>query len=323
MNRLSLKWEPLGRIFNPEEHILAHGVGNYAQGPQALVMDDRVRVFFSTRYQDIPSQFISYISYADFSLDFGSILDIASHQVLEPGGLGRFDEHGIFPVNILDRGGEVLGFTTGWSRRQSVPAESSIGLIKSSDGGRTFSRAHTGPIISANASEPFLVADGCAVEADGVFHMLYIFGTKWVLDPLSGQPERVYKIGAARSENLVHWDRDSRSVVTDVLGPNECQAFPTVFHSGGQFHMLFCYREHSDFRSNSSRSYRLGYASSRDLLEWRRDDQLGNPEFARADWDSDMRCYPNCFAVGEQVYMLYNGNHFGKSGFGLARLVEM
>ena len=31
-----------------------------------------------------------------------------------------------------------------------------------------------------------------------------------------------------------------------------------------------------------------------------------------------MLCYPHVFACGGQMYMLYNGNAFGRDGFGVA-----
>jgi hypothetical protein len=33
-----------------------------------------------------------------------------------------------------------------------------------------------------------------------------------------------------------------------------------------------------------------------------------------------MLCYPHVFWCGEKVYMLYNGNAFGRHGFGVAVL---
>jgi hypothetical protein len=40
-------------------------------------------------------------------------------------------------------------------------------------------------------------------------------------------------------------------------------------------------------------------------------------------WDSDMMCYPNTFECDGKIYLLYNGNEFGRHGFGLAKLVSM
>ena len=35
-----------------------------------------------------------------------------------------------------------------------------------------------------------------------------------------------------------------------------------------------------------------------------------------------MICYPNIVEANNKVYMFYNGNGFGKSGFGVAELEE-
>ena len=37
-------------------------------------------------------------------------------------------------------------------------------------------------------------------------------------------------------------------------------------------------------------------------------------------WDSEMICYPFVFDHKGERYMLYNGNDYGKTGFGLAIL---
>jgi hypothetical protein len=36
-------------------------------------------------------------------------------------------------------------------------------------------------------------------------------------------------------------------------------------------------------------------------------------------WDAAMVCYPHVFEQGGNRYMLYNGDGFGRTGFGLAR----
>ena len=35
-----------------------------------------------------------------------------------------------------------------------------------------------------------------------------------------------------------------------------------------------------------------------------------------------MLCYPALVNYGDRVYMFYNGNDYGKTGFGYAELVE-
>lgn len=84
--------------------------------------------------------------------------------------------------------------------------------------------------------------------------------------------------------------------------------------------MFFCFRHSYDFRKNKNRSYRIGYAVSKDLKSWKRCDEKLGFVLSETGWDSQMQCYPNVFVMEDELYMLYNGNEFGKYGFGLAKL---
>ena len=56
--RASLKWKKLGKIFDPADHVLPNRCKEYAQSPQALVFDDFVRIYFSTRERDASGKFL-------------------------------------------------------------------------------------------------------------------------------------------------------------------------------------------------------------------------------------------------------------------------
>ena len=85
--------------------------------------------------------------------------------------------------------------------------------------------------------------------------------------------------------------------------------------------MFFCYRYSDNFREKE-RAYRIGYASSDDLIHWKRDDTKAGIEISEEGWDSEMVSYPHVFELDGSVYMLYLGNQVGKYGFGLAELVD-
>lgn len=316
-----MKWRKLGLIFDPHAHQLPEGCTSFAQAPQALVFDDYVRIYFSTRQPDANGQFLSFVSYADFDRGLTTVLRTAGRPVMPLGGRGCFDEHGIFPMNVVRGGGEVRAYTCGWSRRVSVPVETAIGLAVSRDDGMTFTRAAPGPIVAPTPGEPFLVGDPFVIQHGGRWHMWYIFGTSWT-PAGSGErgPARVYKIAYAHSDDGLRWSRDGRRIVADRLGDDECQALPTVIQHGGRWHMYFCYRYATDFRANRARGYRLAYAWSDDLHTWTRDDDDAGIDVSPTGWDAEMQCYPHLFAWGSDIYLLYNGNAFGRSGFGAARL---
>lgn len=316
-----LKWKRLGKIFDPSDFRLASGCRTFAQSPQALVFDDRVRIYFSSRQPDANGKFLSHVCYVDMEKDLRTAVDVNEEPVIPLGALGCFDQHGIFPMNVLRHEGRIHGYTSGWTRRVSVSVDTGIGLAFSDDDGRTFRRIGDGPVLTASLHEPFLVGDPFVAVIGGTYHMWYIFGTRWVHFEDGRAPDRVYKIGHATSADGIAWRKEEgRQIIADALHENESQALPTVVRIGGFHHMFFCYRESSDFRTGKGRGYRLGHAWSADLVEWTRDDDAGGLPLAASGWDSEMMCYPHAFELDGRVHLLYNGNEFGRHGFGVAVL---
>lgn len=307
-----MKWKKYGMIFSAQEYGL-----DYAKSPQAVCFDDFIRVYFCACKKD-GQKLISYVCFADFTKDFQEVIRV-SKQILPDGNLGCFDEHGIFPFSPMADKDIIYGYTTGWSRRVSVSVETGIGLAVSKDGGESFTRAGEGPVLTSCCSEPFLVADGFVRKLQGLFHMWYIYGQKWRVFAKGMEPDRIYKIGHAVSEDGIEWKRDGYQIIEDIL-PDESQALPCVIFYQGMYHMFFCFRHSYDFRKNKDRSYRIGYAVSKDLKSWKRCDEKLGFALSETGWDSQMQCYPNVFVMEDEVYMLYNGNEFGKYGFGLAKL---
>jgi len=316
-----MKWTRLGKIFDPADHTLAEGCREFAQSPQVLSLGEDLRIYFSTRSVDpINGKFLSRIAYVDMSGDFRNITGVSSHTVIPLGELGCFDEHGIFPLSPVRVDDLVYAYTCGWSRRISVSVETGIGLAISSDHGKTFAKYGNGPVLSASLREPCLVGDGFVRYFKGLFHMWYIFGTGWRIYAPGGQAERIYKIAHATSRDGINWEKEEgRKIIDDALGEDECQALPSVIRIGERYHMFFCYREAFDFRTGAGRGYRIGHAWSDDLQVWTRDPHpciTGEAD----DWDGEMQCYPHVFEHRQKIYLLYNGNRFGRHGFGLAML---
>ena len=317
-----MRWRKRGMLFEPHRHQLPNGCSSFAQSPQALVCDGFVRIYFSTRARDAAGEYLSHIAYVDVDTDLTRVLRVAAETVIPLGERGCFDEHGIFPMNVVRVGDDIHAFTCGWSRRVSVPVETAIGRAASHDGGRTFSRLGPGPVMAATPAEGFLTGDPFVLVRDGTWHMWYIYGTDWRENPSEPGPARIYKVSYASSNDGISWRRDGTPIIADAIGADECQALPTVFEHDHAWHMYFCYRYATDFRSNPRRAYRLGYARSTDGLTWRRDDREAGIDVSAEGWDSEMLCYPHVFRCDGQIFMLYNGNAFGRDGFGVAVLEQ-
>jgi len=318
-----MKWKKLGKIFDPTNYKIANNCVEFAKSPQAIVFDDYIRIYFSAVEKDHLGKFLSHVSFVDFDKQFKQVLKISDNTVISLGSLGSFDEHGIFPFNVIRHEDKIMAYTTGWNRKMSVSVDAAIGLAISNYCGLTFEKYFEGPILAPSLHEPFLVGDAFVANFSNTFHMWYIHGARWIVDPRNNIPQRVYKIVYAHSNDGISWEKEGRHLISDKLNEDECQALPTVILINDTYHMFFCYRQAFDFRKNKERSYRIGYAYSDDLVNWTRDDSLAGIETSEHSWDSDMICYPHVFHCDHKVYMLYNGNEFGRFGFGLAVLEDI
>lgn len=318
-----MKWIKHGKIFDPSEHILPNECYQFAQAPQILIFDDFVRIFFSTRSIDTNGKYLSHIAFVEMRKNFSEVLRVSDQTVIALGGLGCFDEHGIFPMNVVRHQNLIYGYSCGWNRRKSVSVDTAIGMVISRDNGLTFDRIGTGPVMAASLHEPHLVGDGFVMIIDGTFHMWYIFGISWKKYSPNTAPDRIYKIAHATSKDGIKWVKEeAKQIISDRLGPDESQALPTVVKIGHRYHMFFCYRQSFDFRKTKGRGYRLGHAWSQDLSTWIREDESPHFVGTPGTWDSDMQCYPHVFELDGKIYLLYNGNDFGRHGFGLAELQQ-
>lgn len=317
-----VKWKKLGRIFNPKDHNLANNCFEFAQSPQALVFDDFIRIYFSTREKDKIGKYLSHIAFIDMDKNFKKIINISNNTVIKLGGLGCFDEHGIFPMNVVRSNDKIYAYTSGWNRKVSVSVDASIGLAFSDDNGLTFKKYGEGPILTSSLHEPFLVGDAFVAIFENIYHMWYVYGTKWIVRTKEDNPERVYKIGHATSNDGISWFKEGKQIISDKLNAEECQALPTIINFNDKYHIFFCYRQATGFRTIKERGYRIGYAYSEDLINWTRDDDNVGIDVSESSWDSDMLCYPHVFHCDGKIYLLYNGNEFGRFGFGLAVLED-
>jgi hypothetical protein len=314
---MKINWDVCKFPFSVDRITIPGVTNSYAQGPQAVKLKDRIRIYFSTRDTDMPGYFRSQVRYVDLDYGLKTVLGKSDTNVISLGELGSYCEHGIFPFNVIQTNQRFIGYVSGWSRRASVSVDTSIGIAFGDFSGQKFTHGGKGPVLSACIDEPFLICDANVATFQEKYHMWYVFGVDWQMNE-SKIPERTYRIGYANSEDGVSWSRPNPGEqIIPVLSGNEAQAMPTVIQIEENFFvMCFCYRDTFNFRSGGLRGYRLGGAVSTDLRIWRRVDSLF--EMPAADWASNMQCYPNLLSLGSRVVLFFNGNGFGKYGFGFA-----
>jgi hypothetical protein len=316
---MTFNWRKLGKVFSPQAVAGRPWLKEFAQAPATLVFDDVVRVYFSCRPPpDEAGQYVSYSAYVDLDRrDLFSIKHVSDQPILSLGGIGEFDEFGTYPVSVIRAGDEVRAYYAGWTRCESVPFNVAIGAATSRDGGHSFVKLGPGPILSYSPDEPFVLSGPKVRRFNDTWYLWYIAGRKWKM--VEGRPEPVYKIRMATSADGLTWRKLNRDLIDSRIEADEAQASPDVYYAGGKYHMFFAYRYSSGFRSKEN-GYRIGYASSVNLIDWHRDDDKCGIGVSEEGWDSEMVSYPHVFDVDGSIYMAYLGNQVGRHGFGLAVL---
>jgi hypothetical protein len=302
-----MTWSKLGLLIEPPRDIGGWATSHAALPHAEPAENGAVAVYFSTRDD------LNRASIARAEVGLSAHVPDPLHQdarpVLSPGSLGAFDDAGVTSSCLVDWRGHRHLYYSGWSRGSSVPFYFYIGCAISVDGGATFSRVSEAPILERNHVDPYLTASPSILIESGTWRMWYVTGTGW--RAASGRLEPCYRIAYAESRDGIEWRRDGR-VCIDYSEPEEhAISRPWVVRDASTYRMWFASR---------GASYRIRYAESADGFEWRRVPELGGVEPSSAGWDSEMVCYPCVFDHGGSRYMLYNGNGYGRSGIGLARL---
>jgi len=312
------KWIKLGKIFDPTVVENIEWMHEYAQAPATLVFDDFVRVYFSCRSKrDKQGQFISYSAFIDLDRkNLFNILRISDEPVLTLGKRGCFDEFGTYPISIVKKDNDILAYYAGWTRCQSVPFNTAIGLGISRNGGKTFEKIGNGPVLSYSIDEPFIISGPKIRKFNNRYFLFYVCGKKWIL--INNKPEMSLKIRLAFSYDGINWEKHNKNLIIETNGINESQASPDVFYANGKYHMFFCSWNPLTFRKTKSR--KIGYAYSKNLLNWTRDDSKAGINISEDGFDNEMVAYPHVFELDGKIYMMYLGNEVGKFGFGLAAL---
>jgi predicted GH43/DUF377 family glycosyl hydrolase len=311
-----MKWNKLGKVF--DVNLLAKGK-SHAQVPTVLVLEDRLRVYFSFR----PKPDLSLTSIVDLDRDDPTqILDIHPEPILQLGQPGDFDEHGIMPSCVrIHPSGEIWLFYCGWSRRESIPYSNWTGIAVSRDGGITFKRKFKGPVLDRTPNEVYSATAPFIIERNGQLHCWYACGIDWRI--INGKHEEFYTIRKATSpvNDGVNWTREEHNIFSyDSNDPTPMHR-PTIIEYKDIYVMLFCYRKTTDFRDGCN-AYRIGAALSNDLKKWKRHDEFAGLKPSADDWDSNMMAYPQLVTYEKRTLLFYNGNSFGLQGFGIAELVS-
>lgn len=299
-------WKKRGLVFTPNMLGYTHG-----SHPCAIHFKDNIFVVaFTCRDEKQRSHvFLSYAIVEHGSLELTGTPKLA----MLPGEAGTFDCDGVISVCLIRHRDQHYLYYVGW---QNLPdglwiCDTGRAILDVAE--LTLSKEFTGPVLGRNKSNPLFAAGTAFHITDDVWHTWYNSGVSWKKTG-EGWHHR-YGIHHASSVNGVDWVCDPGMCIPFVDEYEYAFGRPTVYFSDGVYFMWFAHRATVDIAT-----YRIGLAWSRDGLKWERKDSLAGIDVSPDGWDSEMICYPYVFEHCGSMYMLYNGNGYGATGFGLAVL---
>lgn len=304
-----MKWKKLGLIFNSNKEndwMYSHAMIPVAEH----INDDLFRIYFSPR--DIHNR--GHGAYVEININEPQkILAVSEKPILEPGELGCFDDSGALPNCLLEINGEKYLYYTGINIGVTVKIRNSIGLAKWNRDRNSFERVYKGPIIDRTKESPHFTATPEVIFDNGIYKAWFTSCVKW--EKTENEAKHYYNLEYAESDDGINWKRD-KNIAIDFKDEFEyALGVPRVIKDEDIYKMWFCSRGTKEIPT-----YRIRYAESHDGLNWIRKDEEVGIDVSEDGWDSEMICYPFIFDHKGMRYMLYNGNSYGKTGFGLAIL---
>lgn len=301
---MKIKWIKEGLIVSPEKFKL-NWWNSFGMDPCSLhLKKDIYRIFFCGRNKKNVSQ----IGYVDYDIIKFKILAVSKKPVLTPGSLGSFDDNGVTASCVIKLKSKIYLYYIGWKPKSTTRYSLMTGLAVSKNLGKTFKRFSKAPILKLTDKEPYSILTAPYVLKKGSKWMMwYVSCNRWV-----NENYPIYDIKIATSNNGFIWKQKGLTAIKLKSG-ERAAARPFVYYEKNKFKMYYCYEKIVG-------DYRIGYAESRNGYKWKRMDHLSGIKKSKikGDWDNEMIAYPHLIIHKGKKYMLYNGNTYGKDGFGLA-----
>lgn len=307
-----MKWKKLGQIFCASGQNETMVTGGRTPVP-LLIKDDLYRIYFASYDSGGRGRIFS------LELDIKhphEVKSLVTKPIVDIGATGYFDDNGVIPSDVLRVNDQIYLYTIGFSVKNKLIFDAATGLAISNDEGRSF-RKLSGPVLDRGVDDPCFAASPTVMHEGNAWRMWYVSCDHW--QEMDGGFRHFYNIKHRYSSDGIYWEPRA-TVCIDYANKDEYAiSRPSVIRSplGG-------YRMWYSFRAQPSiGTYRIGYAESRDGLSWERMDDSVGIDVSTSGWDSEMICYPRVFEHKGRLFMLYNGNGYGKTGFGLAVLEDL
>lgn len=306
-----MKWSKLGFVWCGKDFLPWAVMGTLTPTP-VILKDGFIRVYCGLR----DGLGIGRIGYFDvLERDPTRIVGYSYEPVLEIGCKGAFDDNGMLLGDLILVDGIWRMYYVGFQLATKTKFLAFGGLAESVDNGSTFQRKFLTPVIDRDDHGLYIRAIHCIRKNIGGkgFKAWISEGAGW--EEINGVPYPKYNVASIESIDGLNFERNNASSI-DLNLPGEYRLGRSrIFSFGANDHILtFTF-------GTICGKYESGYASSADLINWKRQDDWGLYPDGNG-FDSKHLAYPALIRTSyDEIFCFYNGNNMGAEGVGVARLV--
>ncbi|MBG6161787.1 hypothetical protein IWQ48_000846 [Labrenzia sp. EL_13] len=299
------KWTKLGQIYEPDPVGRHPKLLTHAANPLAIHQEaDIFRIFYSGRDERNRSS----VGAVDIDIVQRKIVRDYYNPFFEHGPENSFFADGVSIGNSYKANGVQYILFMGWQASQNAHWRGDVGrLIVTLDHRLKLDSQQV--FLGIDSVDPISLSYPWVRSASlDKYEMWYGSTLTWD----AGNDEMLHVINYATSRDGRKWDRHGLAVPFQI-GVAQAFSRPSVVTgTRDSLEMWFSYR------SGTGEKYRIGYARSVNGITWELELENAGIDVSCDGWDSEMIEYPFVFDHGDKRYLLYNGNGYGKTGFGLA-----
>jgi hypothetical protein len=300
-------WKSLGLLFDVQSKY--EWMNSHAALPTVIkISNEYFRIFFSTR--DTSNR--SHATFVDLNFQHWNpgkkIIHTQKKPTFSPGKIGFFDDCGVTVSTFLTTKSGMYAYYLGWAQKSTTPFSNEIG-IAAVDKNYNFSRIQNLPIYGRTEEEPLTFGYPTILKFNNKISMYYDGIKEW-----NPQNPSMYKFNLREAilNKKNKWIYSNKELIK--LKSNERAITRPAFMILGKKLIMI-------YSLDVAGKYEFAAACKNKEGKWIR---LRNFTFINSgyEWDSIDNCYPSIFESNNEFYMLYNGNGYGKSGFGIAKLLD-
>jgi hypothetical protein len=300
---MNLKITKRSRIFGPEDRDWKENFLSHAANPLVIEKNGSMaKVLFNSRTLSNRSE----VWTLEFDIDTEKVLKGSVRKLLSENDFPTFASDGVSLGGILDNYECHSIFFMGWKAPVDRHWYGELGQLRIKNNANLSIAIDQDPTLVIGRDEPISISYADSGQIGESVFMWY--GTTETWDGGNGEMIHTIKVREFSNGKWIN----PKTVIEPIIGYAQAFSKPSFINLLGTPILAFSYR-------GNSNKYRIGFCTLTESgigSEFKWENFLPNEN----SWESEMVEYPFLFQHKQELKMLYNGNNYGRTGFGMATL---